>query len=281
MTSALEYIIVGVSVGGVYALIAVPLSLIWMTTRTIDLAVGGYAVLGGLYAATSGAGAAIAVACGALLGAASGLIFVLLESRPRKNHLAPMLVSVGILFATLSFAQWRLGIDPQYLDWLPGVWSPGGITIRHASLVNLAAIIVLSLLILGTLRGTQLGRWIRACASNPRNASLVGVPVKAIQVGVFTLGGLISAVAGILLVSSRGMSYEDGLNLSLLGLGALILFGMRGILSAVAGAFTLGILEALGAGYLPSSLVPIIPMAVILIVLASGRFDTRIGEVRA
>jgi branched-chain amino acid transport system permease protein len=280
--SLLEFLLVGVALGAVYGLIAIPLSLVWSTTRTLDLAAGGYAVLGGLTGAVVGGplGAVLAIGLGVLFGSVMGIIYLALQRRPGGNPLSAMLASVGLLFALVSITQWRLGADPHFSPWLEGVWSIGGIRIRVTSLLNLAIVLVMTAIVMLVLYRTRAGRWIRACATSPRNARLVGVPVTSVQFSAFALSGAVSALAGLLLVSSRGLSFDLGMPLALLGLGALIIFGMRGTAAGVAGGMVLGVVESLSAGYLPSEVAPIIPLAFILAVLASGAFDVRIGEAR-
>lgn len=282
MRSLLEFLMVGIALGAVYGLIAIPLSLVWSTTRTLDLAAGGYAVLGGLTGAVIGGplGALLAVGLGVLFGSVMGLIFLALQRRPGGNPLSAMLASVGLLFALVSITQWWLGADPQFSPWIDGVWTIAGIRIRAMSVLNFGIVILLTGLVMLVLYRTRAGRWIRACATSPRNARLVGVPVSKVQFGAFALSGALSAFAGLLLVSSRGLSFDLGLPLALLGLGALIIFGMRGTAAGVAGGMVLGVVESLSAGYLPSEVAPIIPLAFILVVLASGAFDVRLGEAR-
>jgi hypothetical protein len=98
----IEFLMQGVALGALYALIAIPLSLVWMTAHSLDLAVGGYAVFGGLaYAAAGGGGIGLLVAlvAGAACGAFSASLFLGLRRLGVADPMAPGLVSVGVLFA--------------------------------------------------------------------------------------------------------------------------------------------------------------------------------------
>jgi branched-subunit amino acid ABC-type transport system permease component len=282
MSTFIEFLIIGLSLGAIYGLIAVPVSLVWSTTRTLDVAAGGYAVIGGLAGAafTQPLGLAVALAVGIFFGAVMGLVYMALQRRPTSDHLSAMLLSIGLLFAIGSLAQMFFGVDPVYEPFTEEVWNVGGLRVRVTSIVNLVVVLVSAGLLMAGLYGTRFGRWTRACASSPKNAALMGIPVKRVQFASFALSGALGALGGVLLVGSRGLSFDFGLPLALLGIGALMVLGMRGPGTAVAGGIVLGIVESMGNGYLPEGIAPIIPLLFILLVLASGRFDIRIGVAR-
>lgn len=270
----------GVALGAAYGLIALPMSLVWSATDILDLGMGGYAVVGGLVATSVVAsvggltqGILVGLAAGAVCGLVMGLIFLGLQLRGEIDHITGVLASIGVLFAAGSFAQWFYGVDPAFVRVFNTMWSVGGIPVRPQSVLNL--VIALALLggLLWVLRKTPLGRSMRASAASPQDAALVGIPVRRIQFGVFILGGVLSALAGVLLVISTGLQFSSQLPLSVTAIGAVIVFGMRGPLSALAGGLTLGVVEALGQGYAPSTLAPIVPLLFIIFVLATGRFD--------
>jgi hypothetical protein len=91
-TRMIEFLMQGVALGALYALIAIPLSLVWMTAHSLDLAVGGYAVFGGLaYAAAGGGGIGLLVAlvAGAACGAFSASLFLGLRRLGVADPMAP------------------------------------------------------------------------------------------------------------------------------------------------------------------------------------------------
>jgi branched-subunit amino acid ABC-type transport system permease component len=282
VSSLFEYLVLGLSLGAIYGLMAVPLSLVFSTTGTMDLAIGGYAVFGGLTGATLGGvvGALGGLAIGALAGGLMGGVFLALRSRLDGDHMAPVLASVGLLFSLVALSQANFGVDPYFVPLFESVWEVGPLRIRPISVLTLAVVLVIGAVLVVGLRWTQLGRWMRACASSPRDAQLMGIPVRRVQLAAFVLSGLLGALGGLLLVSSRGLAFDAGLPLALLGLGALIIFGMRGPVTAIVGGLVLGVVESLGAGYLPGNVVPIVPLLFILVVLATGRFDVHVGVQR-
>lgn len=273
---------IGLSLGAIYGLMATPLSLVFSTTGTMDLAIGGYAVIGGLTGANLGGitGTLVGLGIGALAGGLMGGVFLVLRRRMSGDHMAPVLASVGLLFSLVAISQATFGVDPYFVPLFEGVWELGPLRVRPVSVITLGVVLVIGTVLVICLRRTQLGRWMRACASSPRDAELMGIPVRRVQLAAFVLSGLLGALGGVLLVSSRGLAFDAGLQLALLGLGALIIFGMRGPATAIVGGMVLGVVESLGAGYLPATIVPIVPLLFILVVLGSGRFDVHIGAQR-
>lgn len=272
----IEFLMQGVALGALYALIAIPLSLVWMTAHSLDLAVGGYAVFGGLaYAAAGGGGIGLLVAlvAGAACGAFSASLFLGLRRLGVVDPMAPGLMSVGVLFALGSLALAFFGVDPSYRPNFDGPVMLGGVPVNPQTFVNLAVIATVTACALLILRYTGLGRAMRASAVSAVDAALVGIRVARLQCGVFVLAGVLGALAGLLMVMTSGLSFEFGLGLTLTSVGAVILLGLRGPVTAVLGGFAIGIVESLAAGYAPSGLGPVLPVAVVFLVLASGAFD--------
>lgn len=282
ISSFIEFLVAGLAIGSAYALMAMPMSLTWTTTRTLDFAVGGYAVLGGMAAAAVGSvwGIPVGLALGAACGAILGLTYVILGRRRNTNLMAPALASVGLLFALVSVAQWQYGVDPVFARVFPGVLELGPARIRWVSLVAIGVVLVVAAVLKWTLLNTPLGVSVRACADSSHDAPLVGIAVQRIQFLTFVASGTLGAGAGLLVVATRGLSFDSALSLSLLGLGALIVFGMRGPLTALAGAMTLGVVDSFGSAYLPNTVAPIAPLLFILAILAVGRFDNEVGVAR-
>lgn len=278
----IEFLVQGLGIGVLYGLIALPLSLIFVTTDSIDIAVGGYAVAAGMIATSLGGvvGGLVGLAVAVVLGTVMGLIYQALRRRGTREHITPTLASLGLVTAIASFVLFTFGPNPSFRSLFGQSWQVGEVRISPQSVVNMVvvgALLVVSLLVIYR---TSVGRTMRACAVNAKDATLVGIPVGRIQVGVFAVAGLLSGIAGLLAVTTRGLSFDYSLPLGLLGFGALIIFGMRGPSTAVAGGLVLGMVEGLSAGYLPGEYSLIVPQAFILIVLASGAFG-RIEGARA
>ncbi len=279
----IEFIIHGLALGSAYALLALPLSLVWATTRTLDLSVGGYAVLAGFAFASitsSLVGLFAAAALGAVCGLIMGLLLNLLRRRQKPDPIAPVLLTVGVLFALTSVTQVWFGVDPVHRKLFEQQYHVGDIRLSPQTIVNLVTVAVVLGIITTILKLTRVGREMRAAADSPDDAVLVGIDPVKLRLAVMVIAGVLAGLTGTLIVLTSGMSFEYGMGLSFVAVGAVILFGMRGPASAVAGGLTIGVVEAVAAGYAPGGYGPVVSVVFVFVVLASGIFDFHHEEVR-
>lgn len=275
MTSFIEFCIQGLAIGAVYALLSLPLSLVFQATGALDLGIGGYAVVSGLgFAAAASVGSAvIGVVLATAWAAGLGALYLALDRRGLHDPISLALLGIAALFAAQSFSVWRWGADPLNPNVIDGTVTFWGIRVTLMSLIDIAVASGLLALLVGVLFGTPLGRAVRAASSHPRNAELAGIPVTAIHFGGFVAGGVLAGLAGVLLAASRGLTFDAGLPLTLSGFAALILFGLKGPIAAFAGGLTLGLVETLSAGYVSSSWASTVPLLLVLAILSVGRFS--------
>lgn len=274
MTSLLNFLVIGVALGAIYGLIATSMGLIWQSTKVLDLAVGGYAAVAGMVAAAVGyplgipAGLAAAVAASLIM----GLVFLGLQKRGVTDQISAAFASIGLLFASTSFVLWYFGTEPRFVEFITGMWTFGGVSVSRQGSFNVAVAVLLVALVLWVIYKTPMGEVLRATAISPRNAQLIGIPVRKVQLSMFTVSGLLAGAAGVLMVFTRGMSFGLGLTLTIAAFGAMIVFGVRGLVTALFGGLMIGVVEAVGAGYFPASIASMVPLVFILIVLVTGRF---------
>jgi len=279
MVSLLNFLIIGLAIGSVYGLLASSMGFVWQSTKVLDLAIGGYAAIAGMVTAAVGlpwgplVGLAAAVAASLIM----CLIYLALQKRGIADQISVAFASIGVLFASTSFALWYFGVEPRFVELLTGTWSFGGINIGRQQTFNFTVAIVLLLVLLWVVYKTPLGEILRATAASPRNAQLIGIPIRRVQLSVFLVSGLLSGGAGVLMVFTRGMSHELGLTLTIAAFGAMIVFGVRGLVSALLGGLVIGIVETFGAGFFPTSVATMVPVVFILVVLMAGRFKLEEG----
>jgi branched-subunit amino acid ABC-type transport system permease component len=120
---------------------------------------------------------------------------------------------------------------------------------------------------------TPFGRSMRACSVNPMGASLAGIPVRRIWAATYIMGGLLSGVAGVLILYTTGMDYSLSLNLTLSGFGAAILFGLTSPSRAFLGGLAMGLVQALSTAYVPGAWATAVPFAFIFLMLSFGRMN--------
>jgi branched-chain amino acid transport system permease protein len=248
------------------------MGLFYMTVRTLDVAVGGYAALAGIVAVTVGgiAGVGAGLAVGTAMAMLVSVIYRLLVKRGIGDPITVVAATFGVGMAIDSLILWRHGKDPVIEQLFNGFWSVGGISINPQQVLNLAVGLVLVALAMAGLYATDVGRQLRASADNVLGAMLSGVPVVRLQYLTFFVQGLVASIAGVLLVYTSGLDFTSGARLTLVAFGAAILFGLRGPLHCFAGGLVLGLVEGLVGGYGSGGLTSLIPFVFVLLVLVSS-----------
>jgi branched-chain amino acid transport system permease protein len=111
------------------------------------------------------------------------------------------------------------------------------------------------------------GKAMLACADNPNAARMVGIPVRRMVLLSFVLSAAIGAAAGVVITPISLMEYDRGALLGLKGFGAAVLGGLGQFLGALFAGLTLGLAEALCAGYLSSGYKDAVALVLLLLVL--------------
>ena len=274
MSEFLQFAFSGLTVGAIYALIALGFTLIFNTSKVINFAQGEFVMLGGMTAAFAVA-AGMALPLAALLALAVTIIFGILLYR---LAIAPARGAspVTLIIITIGASIMMRGVAAVVFDKnFHGFRSPlgdtpisvGGAAILPQSLLVLAgaAIIVVALWLFFS--RTLTGKSMLATAENPLAARLVGINTSRMIGLSFALSAAIGAIGGILATPITLTSYSIGTFLALKGFVAAMLGGMGSPIGAVAGGLLLGLLEQFGAGYVSSQYKDAIAVIVLLLVL--------------
>ena len=254
----LQYLLDGLALGALYALIAVGYSLVFGVLQLVNFAhselymVGAYLVM---FLCVIGAPLWAALL---LSGLGVGMFAVLMERfayRPLRNssRLAPLITSVGISIFLQNTVQALFSPNPQsYPVHLPdGVIELGqDILVRERDVMILLIAIVLTVGLELFLRFTKPGKGIRAVAMHPQAARIVGVPYNRTISTAFFLGAVMAVVAGAL----QGMAVNQimpfmGVSSGLKAFAAAVLGGIGVIPGALLGGLALGVIESLLVGY--------------------------------
>jgi branched-subunit amino acid ABC-type transport system permease component len=274
-SALLEFILQGVFVGVVYGLVAFPISLLFITTDSVDLAVGGYAVVAGsiamLFPGAVGIGLGIIAAVVASI--IVGSISVKINKPNSTDPLTVVLATFGVATFIESGVLTFIGKDPMIRQPFEVFWSLGTIRISPQAAINVAIGLCLLTMLYLLLYRTSFGRDMRASAVNVVGATLAGIPVRAVWFGTYLVGGLLAGVAGILILYTTGTDYSAGTALTMSGFGAAVLFGLTSPLRGFAGGIVIGIVQAVAQGYLPSGWATAAPLLFIFLVLTSGRVN--------
>lgn len=254
----LQYILDGLAIGSVYALVALGYSLVFGVLKLVNFAHGELYMLGAyLFMFMVSLGAPVWFAFpGAMV--AVGLFSVAMERlfyKPLRgaNRLAPLITAVGLSLLLQNLVQVFFTPNPQsYPVHLPdGIFEFGDdILIRQRDVIIFCLTLLLALGLDMFFRRTKTGMGIKALSMNPQAAQLVGVPMDRSVSLTFFIGATMAVVAGIL----QGMATNQvwplmGVNSGLKAFAAAVFGGIGVLWGAVFGGLFLGIAESLVVGY--------------------------------
>lgn len=274
MIQMMEFAANGLFLGAIYALLAVPMSVVWVTTDVIDVSTGGYAVVAGVVAVAIGfpAGPFVGIAAATLLGVLAGGIFVAFNAlRVRMDPILVVLATFALMLAIESGVLTTVGTDSKFLNSISGNIILGGAYIPYQGIFNLVASIVIMVGLFAILKWSPLGLRMRASAVSGRAATLVGIPVRRTQFLTFVFCAAMSGIAGVLAVMSIGVTFASTFVLTTVAFSGVVLLGRAGPMSAFIGGLLLGVVTAFADAYLPSGWSAGVPSLLIILILASGR----------
>jgi branched-chain amino acid transport system permease protein len=281
VTDFLQLAFAGLSVGAVYALVAVGFVAIFTVSEVINLAQGEFAALSGLVAISAVASGLPLAAAVALALATVAVVAVLMERLTiapvkRMTTLTSIILTLGVSTALKALMLLVWGPDSRGLPSFPGRdLVVAGVSIRAQELWILGVTAVVAVALVWFYERTGWGKALRACAEQPTAARLVGISLARASMLSFLIAGLTGAIAGVVASPIYFSSWESGLAVGLKGFVAATLGGLVSIRGALFGGLSLGILESLVAGYVDTGLrdaVAFVVLILVLVVRPSGVF---------
>ena len=268
MDTFIQQILNGLVLGSMYALVALGYTMVYGVLNLINFAHGDVLMIGamiglsilnllGVYAPELPGYMQLGIA---IIGAipACMIVNILIERiayRRLRNapRLAPLITAIGVSYLLQTFAMMIWGRNPlpfpQLLPTEPIMVGGAVITVTQVLLLVLAAVSMFGLVML--VERTRMGRAMRAVAENPRVAGLMGVDSNKIIVATFAIGAALAAVAGVMWGANyASIQFAMGFMPGLKAFCAAVLGGLGNIYGAMIGGIVLGIIEALGAGYI-------------------------------
>lgn len=286
MFQLINTILIGITAGAIYSLMAIAIVLVWRSTRVINFAQAGMALLSTYFGYEAMVNLnsfwialPVAMLGGALVAAIIELLFMrLLLKRSATGPIAavaPIIATLGLLgvIRALSSSIWGnqdLRIDGPVSNF---GYSFGTETLVFSplKLLILSTVIVLVLLLTILFQKTNIGLALRASAFSPEIARLSGVKVDLVRTLGWSLAGAAGAVAGMFqTINGIGTFSPDSIEFSLLlvtGFIAAVIGGLESLTGAVIGGLVLGLVIAFVLMYISSSLFFMAPFIVLLIVL--------------
>jgi len=270
----LHFAFSGITVGAVYALVALGFTLIYNASDVINFAQGEFVMLGGMttvFLGLAGVPLPLAAALAIVVTVAVGLALHRFAIEPARASGAVVLIIITIGASIFLRGVAQVVFDKRFHS-LPSFIGGdairvGGAAILPQSLVVLAGAVVIVVLLWAFIERTLTGKAMIATAANEVAARLVGIDTRAIVALSFAISAAIGAVAGILITPITLTSYDVGSLLALKGFAAAMLGGIGSAVGAVIGGLLLGLFEAFAAGYVSSQYKDAVAFLIILIVL--------------
>jgi branched-chain amino acid transport system permease protein len=291
MTQFLQQLVNGLSVGSMYAVLALGLSMVYGTLGILNFAYGELIAITGytMYFATqAGLSFALAAVLGALAAAVASVLMQQLVFRPLQGT-----GFVTLLFASFALSEVLQGIFRQAIsprakgipspDSFSNTFDVGPLRISTLTLITLVVAVV-SLALFGLfMRRSRYGLQMRAAALDLTTTRLQGIPAGRVILLAFALSGILAGVAGVLWISRTDtVTPTTGATPILVAFVAVVLGGLGSTVGAVVGGFAFGLLEVFLEAYLPSAVVPfqfafaLIAVALVLYARPEGLFGKAI-----
>jgi len=301
----IQQLINGLTLGAVYAVVALGYTMVYGIIQLINFAHGEVVMVGAMVAysvigALAGTGmppiAIVLIATGCAIPVCMLLGYAMERAayRPLRGapRLAPLITAIGISIILQHVAMMVWSRNPLAFPQIIKVESYhiGGATITSVQI----AIIAISILMMAGLAAlvyrTKLGTAMRATAQNPQVAALMGIDANRIVSLTFVVGAALAAVAGVMVASYYGIAhYTMGSQLGLKAFCAAVLGGIGNVPGAMLGGVLLGLVEALGAGYIGDltgnvfgsnyqDVFAFIVLIAVLVLRPSGLLGERVGD---
>jgi branched-chain amino acid transport system permease protein len=269
-------IIMGILLGGLYALIALGLSLVFGVMKLINVAHGDLVVLSSY------------IAFGILtiwgidpilsLVIIMPILFVLglaiqkyLMSRAfRISMEAPLIIAFGISLILQNMTQiiWSPMSQGLTTSYSVSSFSFGGVIIPITYLFDFIAALVVMLLLQQFLRRTYLGKAVVAASQSERGAQLKGINTTRVRIFAFAIAMAIAAVAGVFLGLTFPFTPTSGVSFLIIAFGVIIIGGLGSMLGTFIGGLVLGLAQTLGGYFFGGAIQMLSAYLIVLIVLA-------------
>lgn len=293
MNQFLQQLLNGLTLGAVYALVALGFTLIFGVLKLIAFAQGGIYMLGcytGLIVVSATdlgdpvASAILAVVAAAAVGAVLNLGVDRVAYRPIRHSRPLMALVSGIGMYTFieNGAGLAFGREPRIFPGLlpTAEFHLGPATVTAAQICIIAAVLVLFALVHYFVERTGTGLAMRASAERPTTAGLMGIRSERVIMITFMIAGALSGIAGVLVGSYIGVAAPVmGFLVGIKAFAAAVIGGIGSISRALAGGLVIGVIEAMGAGYISSAwsdALVFVALVLVLLVRPNGIFGSNV-----
>ena len=278
MTLFLSYLISGISLGSVYAIIALGYTMVYGIAKMLNFAHGDVIMIGAYisFCVTQylGLPAFVSVVAAMAICTALGIVIEGLAYRPLRQaaSLAVLITAIGVSYLLQNVALLIWGSNPKNFT---SVFSVGAITlfggtltITSETILTVLANIVIMIGLTAFTSKTKIGKAMRAVSEDKGAAELMGINVNATISITFAIGSALAAIAGVLLCSSYPtLQPTTGSMPGIKAFTAAVFGGIGSIPGAMIGGILLGVIEILGKAYVSTELGDAFVFAVLIVVL--------------
>jgi branched-chain amino acid transport system permease protein len=269
----LEPVLRGLSIGALYAVVAMGLSLIFGIMRVINVAHGEFVMLGGYGVYFLWTALALDPLVGLLLLFPVAMLFgvaierVFVEHVVGKPEISSLMLTFGLSVVIWGLAQILFGADFRSIQYLSGAVSVLGVHLAANSIVIFAVSLAVAGAVFAFLRLTSLGQAIRATSQNAPLAQACGINSRMMRVLGFGLGTALAATGGGMVAFAFVLYPQVGLTYIGKSFAVAVLGGMGSVPGAIAGGFILGLAESVAAQHLTAQVAQLVSYALIFFVI--------------
>ncbi len=277
--SFISYLINGISLGSVYAIIALGYTMVYGIAKMLNFAHGDVIMVGGFavftVVSTCGLPPAVGILVAVVICTALGMVIERVAYKPLRNAASPLAVlitAIGVSYLLQNVALLVFGANTKSFTSVVSIQplklADGKLMISGETIVTIIAGIIIMVCLTLFVNKTKAGQAMLAVSEDKGAAQLMGINVNGTIALTFAIGSALAAVAGVLLCSAYpSLTPYTGAMPGIKAFVAAVFGGIGSIPGAMIGGILLGIIEILGKAYISSQMADAIVFAVLIVVL--------------
>ena len=279
--SFLNNVITGISLGSIYAIIALGYTMVYGIAKMLNFAHGDVIMVGGYVCFLAMGSAGLPPAVGVLLAVVVctvlGVVIERLAYKPLRAapSLAVLITAIGVSYFLQNSAQLLWGADTKVFTPIVGTSEnstleliPGQLSISYVALLSMACCVLVMVALTLFTGKTKMGKAMRACSEDKGAAQLMGINVNATISMTFAIGSALAAIAGVLMCSAYPtLSPTTGSLPGIRAFTAAVFGGIGSVPGALLGGILLGVIETFAKAYISTDLSDAVVFAVLIVVL--------------